>query len=82
MKIQVQQIVYEDRDEGRGLLEIKQDGKTIFSLGDGEPEDMTLGRDLNCAFSVQELLKEFYEYGKNGIEVEFLPSVNKNWDEM
>lgn len=36
----------------------------------GEPEDMTLDRDLSDAWNVVELLKLAYNAGKNGEELE------------
>ena len=36
------------------------------SFGEGEPEDMTLGRDLCDAYSISSLLMEAYEAGRRG----------------
>ena len=36
----------EDRDY-RDAIEIFIDGKRVFSVGDGEPEDSNLGRDFS-----------------------------------
>jgi hypothetical protein len=38
------------------------------SFGEGEPEDMSLGRDLSGAYDISSLLKEAYEAGKRGEE--------------
>jgi len=41
------------------------------SFGEGEPEDMSLGRDLSDAYDISSLLKEAYEAGKRGEEFYF-----------
>lgn len=40
--------------------------KKSVSFGEGEPEDMSLSRDLNDAYSISKLLIEAYEAGKRG----------------
>ncbi|AUR92278.1 hypothetical protein NVP1170O_165 [Vibrio phage 1.170.O._10N.261.52.C3] len=55
----------------RDAYEITQDGKSIFKVSDGEPEDSNLCRDFSDVYSVGDLLKKFYQLGKDGIEVEF-----------
>ena len=55
-----------------------QDQYTIFVNGEkrisandyGEPEDNSLGRDLNFVYSIVGLMKEAYEAGKKGEEFE------------
>lgn len=44
-------------------------GVKTFSIGEGESEDMTLGRDLSDAYGVSEMLKAAYEAGKKGEEL-------------
>ena len=65
--------VFKDPDEydPRDRVSISIDGKSIFSIGTGEPEDMTLNRDLNDVYSVMGLLQKMYLAGKNGDVVEF-----------
>lgn len=41
------------------------------SFGNGEPEDMTLGRDLNDAYSIPNMLHEAYLAGLRGEEISF-----------
>ena len=50
----------------RDAMEIHIDGKRVFSVSDGEPEDASLSRDFNDAYSVPDLLQRAYEAGKNG----------------
>ncbi|QIG62576.1 hypothetical protein [Sporosarcina phage Lietuvens] len=52
---------------------IDDEGKTLSSVGfsEGEPEDMTLGRDLNDAYSIADLVEAAYELGRKGVEVDF-----------
>jgi hypothetical protein len=40
--------------------------ETHFSVGRGEPEDMTLDRDLEDAYAVPDMLRAAYEAGKRG----------------
>lgn len=43
--------------------------KGSASFGSGEPEDMTLGRDLSDAYSIPKLIREAYLAGKRGEEL-------------
>ena len=43
-----------------------KEGKISASFGEGEPEDMTLGRDLSDAYHIQDMLILAYNAGKNG----------------
>lgn len=54
-------------DERDGIT-IKIDGARVFSIWEGEPEDMRMYRDLSDALSVPSLLKYAYEAGKRGEE--------------
>lgn len=47
-------------------IRISINGKDEFSIGEGEPEDMTIGRDLSDACYVPDLIKKAYLAGKNG----------------
>lgn len=58
----------EDRDY-RDAIEIFIDGKRVFSVGDGEPEDSNLGRDFSDCWQIPDLLKMAYEAGKKGEEL-------------
>lgn len=40
------------------------------TFGSGEPEDMILGRDLNDAYSIGEMIKAAYEAGVRGEPLE------------
>lgn len=42
-----------------------------ISFGEGEPEDMSLTRDLSDAYNISDLLREAWEAGKRGEEFEF-----------
>jgi len=57
-----------DRYDYRDAYEIEIDGKTVFSVHDGEPEDNSLGRNFNDCYRITSLLKRAYEAGKNGEE--------------
>lgn len=45
--------------------------KDSVSIGEGEPEDMYLYRDLSGAFSIESLVRLAYEAGKSGEEFEY-----------
>ena len=47
------------------------DFKGSVSFGSGEPEDMSLGRDLSDAYSISDLLKAAYDAGVRGEEYHF-----------
>ena len=57
----------EDRDY-RDVLKIYIDGKRVFSVGDGEPEDSNLSRDFNDCWSIPDMMRQAYDAGKNGEE--------------
>ena len=54
----------------RNALEIKINGKVVFYVSDGEPEDATISRDFSDCHSVVNLMRQSYEAGKNGEEFE------------
>ena len=43
--------------------------KNRLSFHDGEPEDNNLGRNFNSCYSIDRLIREAYEAGKNGEEL-------------
>ena len=60
-----------DEDYGQVGARVKTEtysGSATF--GAGEPEDMTLGRDLNDAYNIAEMVKAAYEAGKRGEPLE------------
>lgn len=63
----------EDHDDGCGsCIEIFIDGKRVFTVSDGEPEDNTLNRNFNDCYGILDLLRQVHEAGKRGetLEVE------------
>lgn len=50
-------------DEGKRLNSV--------SFSEGEPEDMTLYRDLSDAYTIYDLVRAVYEYGRKGVEIQF-----------
>jgi hypothetical protein len=58
-------------DDYRQTLTIEVDGKGIFGVGDGEPEDSNLSRDFSDCFSITDLMKMAYDAGKNGEDWEY-----------
>ena len=62
------------------LFEAKNDkGETEgFSAGRGEPEDNSLGRDLNFVYGIEAIAKLAYEAGKAGEEFTVLKEAAGN----
>ena len=46
------------------------DGKQVFSVGDGEPEDNNLSRNFSDCYNIDNLMKRAYEAGKKGEKFE------------
>lgn len=47
-----------------------EDGSMSVNFSGGEPEDMTLARDLSDAWDIEKLLIMAYNAGKNGESIE------------
>lgn len=60
-----------ERRDYREAYEIEIDGKKVFEVADGEPEDSRLSRNFNDVFQIIDLLKIVYEAGKTGQPLEF-----------
>lgn len=43
-----------------------EEGSCSVSFSNGEPEDFSMGRDLNDAYSIPTLVELAYKAGKNG----------------
>lgn len=55
------------------ILMKNEDGDEIsFYMGQGEPEDMTFGRDLSEVFEIAKMLKFAYEAGKRDEKLEYI----------
>lgn len=52
---------------------INDAGKKVqrVSFSEGEPEDMTLFRDLSDAYDIADLVEKAYELGRRGVDVSF-----------
>ena len=68
----------EERDY-RDYLSISIDGKRVFCVSDGEPEDATLARDFNDCWGIPELMKHAHQAGARGEGFEI---INKTVDEI
>lgn len=66
MEIPMTDCGYQDR------IEIRFDGKCLFSVHDGEPEDNNLSRNFNSCYGILDLLKKAYEVGKRGENLEII----------
>jgi hypothetical protein len=47
-------------------IRIEIDGVKAFEVHEGEPEDMTLGRNLNDCVSITTMLRQAFDAGANG----------------
>ena len=54
----------------QGTYVIQFDGRTVFDVCDGEPEDNNISRNFNDVYSIPTLLKQMYKLGK-GEELSF-----------
>jgi hypothetical protein len=59
-------------------MTITIDGKKVFDVSDGEPEDSNLSRDFNDCRNIPDMLKMAYKAGAKG---ESLEVVNEDLDE-
>ena len=56
-----------EQNDFRNEYTIVVNGKTRINVGDyGEPEDNSLGRDLDFVYDIVKLMKDAYNAGKNG----------------
>lgn len=60
-------------DASQVIVEVIRDNgeKDSVSIGEGEPEDMYLFRDLSDAYSIYNLVKLAYDAGKAGEEFHY-----------
>ena len=72
MKVEMKSLTDEafERRDYRDILEIDIDGKCVFSVHDGEPEDANLNRDFNHCWNICDLMKKAYNAGKSGEDFE------------
>lgn len=62
---------YPNSDRG-GYFIVTINGKQRLGIGGGEPEDMSLGRDLSDVLDVPAMLTEAYLAGKRGEDFEMV----------
>lgn len=55
-----------ERCSYRQALEIDIDGKTMFSVYDGEPEDSNLSRDFSDCWNIEQMLVAAHAAGAKG----------------
>ena len=53
----------------RSAVEVEIDGKRVFNVGDGEPEDSNLGGDFNDVYKLPEIFLMIHEAGLRGEEL-------------
>lgn len=70
-----------DDHDCRNAIVIHVDGKEVFSAYDGEPEDNTLCRNFNHAYSVAGLMKVAHEAGVVGQSITITEKEVK-WSEL
>ena len=67
--------------EGKGAFAINIDGKCVFTLWEGEPEDMCLWRDLSDVLNIPALMKMAYDAGVAGEKFD-LEATEANGEDM
>jgi hypothetical protein len=55
-----------EKRDWRDILTIEVDGKLVFDVYDGEPEDANLARDFNDCLRIPQLMKMAHAAGKSG----------------
>ena len=62
-----------EQREDRDIYVIEIDGKKVFEVYDGEPEDATLSRDFNDVIKIPELMKMAHLEGamEDALEIEY-----------
>ena len=68
MKIVVKSLTEKEieRRDYSDVMAISIDGKTVFCVNDGEPEDANLRRDFNDCLKIPQLMEYAFNAGKNG----------------
>lgn len=68
MKVTVKSLTKEERErrDYRNALGIDIDGKQVFSVVDGEPEDATLSRDFDDCYKIPNLMRLAHKAGVDG----------------
>jgi hypothetical protein len=72
--IETHEFYNSDHDDASNVIvEVIRDNgeKESVSIGEGEPEDMYLFRDLSDAYSISDLVKMAYEAGKAGEDFDY-----------
>ena len=72
MKIEIISLTEEgqERRDYRNILMIKVDGKQVFEVFDGEPEDANLARDFSDCWNIPKMLKAAHKAGLAGEKLE------------
>jgi len=78
MKVIQRTWTYEDY---RDFMSIEINGEIEFEIGQGEPEDMTLYRDMSDCNNIVDMMRQAYEAGKIGEPFEF-ETIEGNLDEI
>ena len=75
MKIEITSLTDKAIEErGGDILKIKINGKKVFSVYDGEPEDNTLGRNFNDCYKLENIFTSIYQAVITGEESEIISS--------
>ncbi len=69
-----------EKQDYQDFYEIEVDGKEKISASDyGEPEDNTLGRNLNFIYKITGLMEKAYNAGKNGEDFKITHEEVEEW---
>jgi len=80
--MEVKTFSYYDESNYVDLFRMEINGHSKFHVGNGEPEDMTVGRDLGFAICIDSWLKAAHMAGKNGESFEYEHVECKSRDEF
>ena len=76
MKVVIQTLTEKaiERRDYRDAVEVLIDGKKVFSVGDGEPEDNNLSRNFNDCYFIDGIIKQAYSAGmdKEKLDIEHI----------
>jgi len=75
----VVQTIMTDKEEYRGCLTIEMEGKKVFVVCDGEPEDNSLGRNFSDCYNILDIIDEAHKAGIDGRTL-VIEKLEKDWE--
>ena len=75
--MKVELIIMSSDSEYERRIDIRIDGKEVFSVWDGEPEDNTTHRNFNDVMKIPELLLQVHNNAKAGGTLEIIQTTSE-----